>query len=989
MADSNPISYSDLFTADAWEKAIANVEKLNALLAQTSQGLTHISKANIGDVTGGGKKLSLDDYKKEEAALNKINAAYEAKKKLMAEELANAKLLIDYKDKLSKANKAEAEAKREEAREEKKRQQEIEKKNKLSREELQILKLTEKANTSAAGSYNQISAKLGLAQIKLKAMSQAQRDNTKDGKILTAQVLAYQNQLIRLDEKVNVHARNVGHYELALGKLGKGIKGVTGILGELGAILGFDIEQMENFVNLGKGISKTLKEIHHVEGLEAVLPGEHGKESAHAINSHEAESNVVRAESAVATEAEAVATTETVIAKEADVVVTEQQAIVTAESTVATEAATVAQVELNTAIYANPYVIALAGLVALVGILAYFSEASDRAKLAEEERSKATDGTIIKNKESRELYNKLIIQNHEFANSIKVATGEISELNAEIDNLKFDNLQKYNEKMSEVKATLIENEGTWNGLKTALTGVDVEFEKAKVKTEELNLEMAAANKLGIEAIRIKDVLALATAHEKNAEELSVLILENRKAQLELLGKETYNIEREILRQKAENKIKEIELDKDAANKAVNIRLQLATDLLGIDKKESDGHLKELKRQNDLEYQERQDFQQRIADLYEKSNDIDERLKTETQQKIDSLKDQKDKDAAAERDLKDEAANMGIDLTEEYNAKILALDQKLADDINDLYQTQAIDDLKTMQDEADAQVKLWEEANKKIADATIKRQQDQLEQLDDFNKAVGKGLDDRIKSQEDAMKIQSQQIESELSVQTELFKEGLDNTLAYEQAEKAKNTREQLAAERKAAKEKKGIELANTYISFLQSYLKDGTDAQSAATKALAQTLIAEGIADAIAGTALEGTEDTGRIGDRGLDGKGGRLWMLHDNERVLTKADNEAIGSISNEELVRRAINHDMVNLYSPNMQMQIPSDAVRGKSNADWSIMIELNGKLLNEVSELKSAFANHKSTYITVDDSKRVIEVVTENQQSKTYIHRDNIFR
>lgn len=53
----------------------------------------------------------------------------------------------------------------------------------------------------------------------------------------------------------------------------------------------------------------------------------------------------------------------------------------------------------------------------------------------------------------------------------------------------------------------------------------------------------------------------------------------------------------------------------------------------------------------------------------------------------------------------------------------------------------------------------------------------------------------------------------------------------------------------------------------------------------------------------DGTEDTGSNG-RGIDGKGGFQAILHPNERVIPKALNDKIGSMSNEDLTRLAIQY-------------------------------------------------------------------------------------
>jgi chemotaxis protein histidine kinase CheA len=75
----------------------------------------------------------------------------------------------------------------------------------------------------------------------------------------------------------------------------------------------------------------------------------------------------------------------------------------------------------------------------------------------------------------------------------------------------------------------------------------------------------------------------------------------------------------------------------------------------------------------------------------------------------------------------------------------------------------------------------------------------------------------------------------------------------------------------------------------------------------------------------EGTEDTGQAG-QALDSNGGRLAVLHDNERVMTKKQNSMMGGVSNDEAAH--IVHDHINMthfdHAPMVQVQ------RFESNAE-----------------------------------------------------------
>lgn len=96
---------------------------------------------------------------------------------------------------------------------------------KLTQEE----KLLEKQTNSLAGSYDHLSASLGLNLIKLHAMSKADRENTQAGKDLTKTVRQQREELKRLDAQTGNFSRNVGNYSGALAKFGKSLLGAFGL----------------------------------------------------------------------------------------------------------------------------------------------------------------------------------------------------------------------------------------------------------------------------------------------------------------------------------------------------------------------------------------------------------------------------------------------------------------------------------------------------------------------------------------------------------------------------------------------------------------------------------------------------------------------------------------------------------------------------------------------------------------------------------------
>lgn len=275
--------------------------------------------------------------------------------------------------------------------------------------------------------------------------------------------------------------------------------------------------------------------------------------------------------------------------------------------------------------------------------------------------------------------------------------------------------------------------------------------------------------------------------------------------------------------------------------------------------------------------------------------------------------------------------------------------------------------------------------KKQAEALKKIKVDEeLKTADEITTAIEKGLDRRNEAEMDALKIQGDQIESELSVQESLFKDGLDNTLAYDEKAKAENTEKELAQARKAAKEKKALELSHTYISFLQSFLKDGSNPENAAVKALASTLVSEGIADAIAGSAFDGVEDTGGKGT--MDEKGGKLWIVHPNERIVPKAINDKLQGISNEDL-GNMFDNDFNALYRLNFLASIPNDSIGGKGNVDMGTLMELNGKMIRD--GIEKGFSKIQITNYDLNVYGKIVENKTSNGISKTYIHQSDVFK
>ena len=150
-------------------------------------------------------------------------------------------------------------------------------------------------------------------------------------------------------------------------------------------------------------------------------------------------------------------------------------------------------------------------------------------------------------------------------------------------------------------------------------------------------------------------------------------------------------------------------------------------------------------------------------------------------------------------------------------------------------------------------------------------------------------------------------EEALSKQEQRAIDGQSNTLAFqEQALKESNLKKNEEL-KKQQKIEEAIKLAEIYLEAYLNALGDpNTNPAQAGAEAFGTTLLAKGISQGIASSFFEGTEDTGTVSNP-LDNNGGRVAILHNNERVLTAKQNTKIGGISNDEVADIVYNYKKV----------------------------------------------------------------------------------
>lgn len=381
----------------------------------------------------------------------------------------------------------------------------------------------------------------------------------------------------------------------------------------------------------------------------------------------------------------------------------------------------------------------------------------------------------------------------------------------------------------------------------------------------------------------------------------------------------------------------------------------------------------LKELADFEEKMRQDEENRAK----RRLSIEEKLRAlELQNASDTAKETaRYMDQLKELDLlKEQAQAEGIFDQERYDRDLEAIEKT------------HLENLEALQEEADRKEK--EAKDKKAKEDEERRRkelQDSLSNIRQITDAVSRGLDQRYRAEQDAADFRIDLIDSELQTQTTLFTEGLENNLDAQKALRAKATEEALALARKAEKEKRAIELSNTYISFVQSYLKEGKDAKTAATEALAQTLIVQGIVDAISGNYKDGVEN---LEGPGTETSDSIIARLSKGESVATaKATRENPGLITaiNEDGYAGAVDWAMENIYKPNFSSVIASDESGGKANSDYALILQLNTTIEKSIER---GFSKMKITTYSKDALGKILEEEMQNGISKKFIHHGPIF-
>lgn len=222
-----------------------------------------------------------------------------------------------------------------------------------------------------------------------------------------------------------------------------------------------------------------------------------------------------------------------VAVENASTVATEAGTVATQTQTKATGVATIAQRAWNLAMASNPIGLLIVAVAALAAIIAVVASNMMAASEAEKTRATAADGTIILNKELLDSYNALLLQQKKYVVELKVARGEMTKYNGEVEKLRIEMDEKLRLAQQEYTASLQEESHWYNQLipqYQVYLDLTSKAEAAKAK-QVADLQAAIEFQAGLDALKNAAALKELEAQQ----ELQVEILKTQKQQLEIIG----------------------------------------------------------------------------------------------------------------------------------------------------------------------------------------------------------------------------------------------------------------------------------------------------------------------------------------------------------------------------------------------------------------------------------------------------------------------
>ena len=264
----------------------------------------------------------------------------------------------------------------------------------------------------------------------------------------------------------------------------------------------------------------------------------------------------------------------------------------------------------------------------------------------------------------------------------------------------------------------------------------------------------------------------------------------------------------------------------------------------------------------------------------------------------------------------------------------------------------------------AQLKIdAEEARQRDLDAEAEKRRKEAEErekaltlIENYNKAINEKKQSALDRDIDAHKRHQDLLRQMAARGSEDAKDNLAN--------EEKRIIEAQARKEKLLKKEKQQELLMSALKSFNSNLASEGDSTKALVKTIKDMAVLTAFVNSLP-SFLEGVEDTGKGGD--VDNKGGKMAIIHPNERIMTKEQNKMTEGLSNWELANAGFMHKNLNKDTG--------------IKTDW----QSNEKVLQKFDELKDSIENKPQ--LTEIDFDRQNESLIFRIESKNKIMRNHI--
>lgn len=377
-----------------------------------------------------------------------------------------------------------------------------------------------------------------------------------------------------------------------------------------------------------------------------------------------------------------------------------------------------------------------------------------------------------------------------------------------------------------------------------------------------------------------------------------------------------------------------------------------------------------------------------AELLKIENNKNELLRKAAKQTDEEIKADKAEADKKERDKKPKEFQLtdqdkkALDEMENLDKKRMKSEENLKKWTEESQKEQSDNELQTIKTSLDEELDahnatidaidiLKQKAAEKEKARLEKQRQDEIKLAQAVTNAFENELDRKNKLRIEAQQKEVDEDKNQINRQLELAKDGKANQLAFEEQQLAKDTLRKRDLEEKAAKQKEALQLVEAYFNALNSELsKPGANASAAPAKALADVLLAKGIAKGLIQFAAEGNDDVQGPGTTKSDSI---PFMLSKHEGVV-KAD----ANIKNKGVVKALNNDTFDKMFMP--KINITNETGGFADNISNGIALQQN----KEITYLLKQLIAKPVQQVDVDGIGNLIETMYEKGQKSVTIHK-----